>query len=93
MIVSMRSKMCLTVKEGSDRKGTPIVQDSPINSHSQQWKLVPQGLSLYIIESKVKKGCYLGMYHNSWDEGAQLVLTHKEEYAFWRVIGAIGDVQ
>ena len=66
-IISVRSKMCLSVKNDREKGGTPVVQDNPCNSDGQKWILTHQGLSLYIIESKIKKGLYLGMYNNSMD--------------------------
>ena len=87
MIISVRSKMCLTIKGDKSKGGAPIVQDSPSNALGQQWILSHQGLSLYIIESKLKKGLFLGVRYNSMEQDACLVLTTKEEYAFWRVIG------
>ena len=76
-VFSVRSKMCLTVKGDRAKGGSSVVQDSPSNAIGQQWLLHHQGLSLYIIESKLKKGLYLGMYNNSMDEGSSLVLTTK----------------
>ena len=67
--------MCLTVKGDKAKGGTTVVQDNPSNALGQQWLLTHQGLSLYIVESKLKKGLYLGVYNNSMDEEASLVLT------------------
>ena len=62
MIISVRSKMCLSVKGGKDKKKTAIVQESPKNDcPGQLWELKHQGLSLYIIASKVKAGLFLGV--------------------------------
>jgi hypothetical protein len=91
MIVSVRSKMCLTVKGGKDSRGTPVIQDTPTNSEAQQWTLIHQSMSLYIIASKLKQGLFLGIRDNSMNEGAALVLTNKEEYAFWRITGEIAE--
>lgn len=78
MIISVRSKMCLTVKGDKAQGGTPVIQDTPSNALGQQWLLAHQGLSLYIIQSKLKKGLYLGIHRNSMDEEATLVVGTKE---------------
>ena len=87
MIISLRSKMCLTVKGDKTKPGATIVQEPPKNSNSQLWDLHHQGLTLYIIKSRLKEGLFLGIRRNSMNEGAELVLTNLEEYAFWRISG------
>ena len=56
---------------------------------AQMWKLKHEGLSLYVIESKVKEGLYLGMTRHSMNEMATLATTLRDEYAFWRVLGSL----
>lgn len=50
MIVSVRSKLCLTVRKGHDSKGTLIVQESIKNDNmGQLWDLHHVKGTLYII--------------------------------------------
>lgn len=60
--------MCLTVKGGKSKPGAEIVQEIPKYKYPDQiWTLIHQGMSLYIIASKLQPGLFLGMYHNSMD--------------------------
>jgi len=61
--------MCLSVKGGKEKKNTPIVQEPQKNDYpGQLWTLIHQGLSLYIIASKVKPGLFLGVEGNEMNE-------------------------
>lgn len=78
------------IQKERDRAGAEIVQENLYNdSKAQLWKLRHQGGSLYIIESHLKEGLFLGVRNNSMDEDAIVVTTTQEEYAFWRIIGDV----
>jgi hypothetical protein len=78
------------VYKEKEKAGTEIVQDNIFNENKAQiWKLHHQGGNLYIIESCLKDGLYMGIRNNSMDEEAVVVTTTQEEYAFWRIIGDV----
>lgn len=79
MIVSVRSQKCLSVHKEKDKAGTEVVQEDICNEKKAQlWALHPQGGTLYIIESLIRKGLFLGIKGNSMDEGAVVVTTEQE---------------
>lgn len=78
LIVSTRSKMCLSVKNGKAKDRAHVVQEKQNQSLAQKWRLIHQGLSLYIIGSMLKSKLYLGTENNSMNSGAEVVLTNKE---------------
>lgn len=48
--MSVRSKLCLTIKKGNEKSGTKIIQESVKNGNeSQLWKLHHIKGTLYII--------------------------------------------
>ena len=78
----------MTIKGKSERERTVIVQSlMEKDNKGQLWKLKHEGLSLYIIESRLKEGLYLGVSHHSMNEMASIATTAREEYAFWRILG------
>ena len=62
MIISVRSKLCLSVKKNNDQAGAKIVQENAQNGNQGQlWKLNHIKGSLYIVESALKSGLFLGI--------------------------------
>lgn len=76
MIVSVRSQKCLMIYKEKEKVGTEIVQEHIMNENKAQlWKLHKQGGSLFIIESYLKEGLFLGVRGNSMDDDAVVVTT------------------